>query len=111
MGSVIPSGGNVRELGEGSKNHDDGRDGTSKSNGTPCHGWDRPRPRTVDGGRIERGVKVKHGNVDNPYTVEVNEQMPKRAFLVIGLEERAIPVNLRKPHKTLRWRKIHQPSL
>ena len=101
MGGVIPSGGDVRKLGEGSKDHDDGGDGTSKSNGTPCHSWDRPRSWTVNRRRIEGCVKVEHSNVDDPYTIEVDEQMPKRTFLVIGLEECAIPVNFRKSHEAL----------
>jgi hypothetical protein len=111
MGGIIPSGGDVRKLGGGSKNHDDGGDGTSKGGGTPCHGWDGPRPRTVNRRRIERSVEVKHGDVDDPYAVEIDKKMPKRTFLIIGLEEGAITVNLRKPHKTLRRRKVHQSSL
>jgi hypothetical protein len=49
--------------------------------------------------------------VDDPNSVEVDEQMPERPLLIIRLEKRAIPVDAVETHKTLCWWNIDKTSL
>ena len=49
--------------------------------------------------------------MDDPISVEVDEQVPKRPFLVIHLEECTIPVDMVETHKTPCWWNIDKTSL
>ena len=49
--------------------------------------------------------------MEDPNSVEVDEQMPERLFLIILLEECAIPVDTVETHKTLCWWNIDKMSL
>ena len=49
--------------------------------------------------------------MDDPNSVEVDEQMPERPFPIIHLEECAIPVDMVETHITLCWWNIDKASL
>ena len=49
--------------------------------------------------------------MDDPNSVEVDKQMPEQPFLVICLEECAIPVDTVETHKTPCWWNIDKTSL
>ena len=52
------------------------------------------------------GVEPKQRDVDDPDTVEVDEQMSKRPLLVIRLEKCSIPIDAVKTHEPLCWWEI-----
>jgi hypothetical protein len=49
--------------------------------------------------------------VQNPYAVEVDDQMSERPLLVVGLEEDTIPGNTTKFGETLSGRNIDKTCL
>lgn len=67
--------------------------------------------RLVYGRGIVCCVEPKQRDMDDPDTVEVDEQMPERPLLVIRLEESAVPVDTVETHETLCWWDVDQTSL
>ena len=67
----------------------------------------RPRCRravlVVDCRRVEGGVEVVHGDMDDPNMIEVNNKVTNGTLLMIRFEECPIPIYPIILHKPLRW--------
>ena len=49
--------------------------------------------------------------MDDPDSVEMNEELEEGAFFFVGLEERAGPVDLVEFHEALSGRDVHESAL
>ena len=67
--------------------------------------------RSVNLGRVEGRVEPVRGDVENPNTVEVDQEMRNRTLLIVGLEEDLVPVDLAQLRPPLRRREVHQALL
>jgi hypothetical protein len=101
VGSVVPGGGDVRELGKSGRDHDGGRDGSSEGANGPGHRSLRVcrAGGGIDGGRVVGGVVPEEGDVADPDSVEVDEEMEEGSLLEVRLEERTRPVDLVELHE------------
>ena len=55
----------------------------------------------IDIRQIKGGIKVIHGNMDNPNLVEVDKKVSRGALFGVCLEESLIPIDSVKHHKSL----------
>jgi hypothetical protein len=108
--SIVPGSRDVRKFCKCREDHDDGCNRTTKRPCGPCQSGRVASLWLVYGRGIVCGVEPKR-DVDDPDTVEVDEQMSERPLLVIRLEECAILVDAVKTHETLCWWNIDETSL
>ena len=114
MGGIVPCSGDEEELGERGEDHDDGRDGAPQcGDGEPERevGGGVPFRARVDGRGVPGGVEPEDGDVDDPDSVEVDEELEEGAFLDVRFEERAIPVHLIESHEPLRRGEVDEARL
>ena len=103
---IVPGCWDVGELCNGSEDHDDRRNASTKCDSRPSHllGRIRLSTRGVNFRRIESCVEVIHRNVQNPDTVEIDDEMSERPLFIVGLEEDTVPSNAAEFRETLsRW--------
>jgi len=67
--------------------------------------------RRVDGRGVVGGVEPEHGDVGDPDSVEVDEEVEEGSFLEVGLEEGSSPVDLVELHEPLCRRNVDESSL
>lgn len=54
-----------------------------------------------------RCVIPEDGDMQNPDTVEVDQEMEEGSFLLVCLEEHPVPIDLVELHESLSWSDIH----
>ena len=113
MRSVVPCRRDVCKFGEGGGYHDQGCHCTSQRHSGPSHRGGRFKlgPGGINAGRVEGGVVPEEGNVEDPDTVEIDEEVSRRSLLIVGLEEDFVPVDLAELHVPLGGRKVDEPFL
>jgi len=57
---------------------------------------------------MKRGVEIENSDMENPDSVEIDQQMSRGTLFVIGLEEYTLPVDGFKAPPTLGWRDVNQ---
>ena len=110
---VVPGCWDVGELCNGSEDHDDRRDASTKCDSRPSHLLGRIRlgTRGIDFWRIESCVEVIHRNVQNPDTVEIDNEMSEGSLFIVGLEEDPVPSNAAEFREALSGRNIDETYL
>ena len=101
MQCVVPGCGNVRKLGMRRDIHDKGCNGNPKCRCGPGQSGRVATLRLAYSWGVVSGIEPKQRYVDDPDAVKVDKQLPKRALLVIRLEECTIPVDAVETHQDI----------
>ena len=109
VGHIAPGGRDIGKFGDGDGDHDHSGYCTTKSGCRPPHR--RGVSTIVDLEGVVGGVGPVDSDVNDPYTIEVDQPMSERPFLVVRLEEGSTPCNPVKLHEPLGWGKIRKTGL
>jgi len=113
MRCVVPGSRNIRKFSDGGQNHDKCGYCTTQGDSRPGH-W-RGR-RVLQAGcinlrRVKGSVEIVDRDMQNPDTIEVDEEMGNRALFKVCLKKYSIPLDLTKLEEPLGRGYVDQPLL